>query len=217
MLIAYERSFIPEAGYTRGLTYQEYFGMDEKISSPLTINMPESPEDVEQENIKLRRAFATGETKGLTVTQGYDEIMNASMTAMDNVVARTKRAHSRGFGDTTDEMTQALLDAPSGTNYHNFIKKHPDAFQYWLAEQKYANAGTFPDEVKVYREGHVIYESGFETFETAAGKEKTDAKGTFNVRIQMSSTPSGLRYTQSHPSGLGMTISGACDPIVQGK
>lgn len=41
--------------------------------------------------------------------------------------------------------------------------------------------------------------------------------GLTYVRIQIISTPSGLRYMQSYPSGVGMTMSGTCDPTLQNK
>lgn len=224
MLIAYQQSgFSVEAGYIRGLTYQEYFGTDEKNASPTTINMPMSPEEIEQNKIKVANALSSG--KGGNVSVAFLERTNAEMIAADNQIALMKRALSRGFisdADMKDEMIQAMLDGPYGTNWRAFVAKHPDVWEMWFAHQKYENTGNAPpDDVKVYREGNVIFETGYTgsgTFETTAGMDKSsDFSHSLNVRIQMTPTPSGLRYTQSYPSGLGMTINGACDPIVQDK
>lgn len=223
MLIAYQQSgFSREDGYTRGLTYQEYFGMDEKIPSPLAINMPESPEDVALEKAQSERDISEHKPNATVSTQFMIRAHISIITAK-NQIADTKKALARGFisdVDMKDEMIRALLDGPEGTNWHNYVDKHPDVWEFWLAQQKYENTGNpLPEDVKVYREGNVIYETGWTgsgTFETTAGMDKAEAKDVpLNVRIQMTPTPSGLRYTQG--GNIGMTVNGACDPIAQSK
>ena len=69
--------------------------------------------------------------------------------------------------------------------------------------------------MSIYREGNVISETrgtSSGTFETSTGMPKSESDGLTYVRIQMISTPSGLRYMQSHPSGVGTTIGG---PVTQ--
>jgi hypothetical protein len=218
MLIAYQQNgYISGEGYKRGLTYQEYI-ISEKDTDIRTINMPQSPEQYAQDVAAAARANAAGDTKDVPFSHGSSVLLKAELVALQNLIYRAKRASKWGLlspDDLKNEEIQAFLDAPDGTNYRNFINKHPDAFQYWLAEQKYVNSGLIAKQVKVYREGNVIYESGqpgFGKFETSAG-----SKGIMDIQIEMTSTPSGLRFTQSYLSGIGMTTSGACDPIVPEK
>jgi len=142
-------------------------------------------------------------------------LLKAQIIAFKNQGADVKEAFLSDDAER-DEVIQARFDAPNGTNYHSLVKKHLDAFAFWLAEQKYENAGVTPNSVKVYREGNVIYETGLPgsgTFETTAGMAEAESRKFMNVRIQMTPTSSGLRYTQSYPSGVGTTENGACDPI----
>jgi hypothetical protein len=221
MLIGYqEGGFTQKTGYMRGLTYQEYFGMDEKNPSPVAVNLPMTPESVELETGRVATLLAA-HTPNATTTISFETRMNAELIAADNQIALTKDSLGKGYiteADMKDEMIQAMLDGPYGTNWHAFVSKHPEAWEYWLARQKYENAGMFPDDVKIYREGNVIYEAMFGSglFETATGMDKSDLKSLVNTRIQMSSTASGLRYTVSTTYGsIGIPISGACDGIAR--
>ena len=54
-----------------------------------------------------------------------------------------------------------MEDGPYETNWLGFVAKHPDVWEMWFAQQKYENTGNaLPDDVKVYREGNVIFETG---------------------------------------------------------
>lgn len=214
-------------GYVRGLTYQEYFGIDEKIANITTVNMPQSPETYHQNMTALQAAIAN-HTPNAKISLETLVMMHAMGIAMENASALAKSAMhdpqiaQYGFDKdlAKDPETVALLDEPDGTNYRNFIAQHPEYFGVWLARQKYLNAGWTPEHMSAYREGNVIYETGGPgsgTFETAAGMSDSASKDLTFVRIQMSTTPSGVRYTESHPSGVGLTINGACDSIAQGK
>jgi hypothetical protein len=237
MLIAYQdggmafgfRSIEDERryGYIRGLTYQEYFGTDDKVADARTVNMPQSPEQFRQ-NMAAAHAAVANHTPNATISQETLVLWNQMHIALDNAAAATKSAMhdpkliEYGFDQdlAKDPEARALLDEPDGTNYHNFIAQHQEYFDVWLARQKFYNAGLDPENKSIYREGNVIYETGGTasgTFETATGMSKPESHGLTYVRIQMISTPSGLRYMQSYPSGVGMTINGACDPIAQGK
>jgi hypothetical protein len=218
MLIAYQQSgFKAESGYTRGLTYQEYLGTDEKNANIQPVNLPRSPEAYLQDMRALSEAVAARTDASLP--QASLILLKAQIIAFKNQGADVKEAFLSGDAER-DEVIQARFDTPSGTNYHNLVKKHLDAFMFWLAEQKYENAGVTPNSVKVYREGNVIYETGLPgsgTFETTAGMDEAESKKFLNVRIQLTPTPSGLRYTQSYPSGVGATENGACDPIASAQ
>jgi hypothetical protein len=213
MLIAYQQSgFKAETGYTRGLTYQEY-STDEKNANILPVNLPPSPEAYSQDIKAVSAAIAAHGDASLP--QASLILLKAQMIAFKNQVADVKEAFLSDDA-MKDEVIQARFDAPNSTNYHNLVQRHLDAFMFWLAEQKYENAGVIPQSVKAYREGNVIYETGFPgsgTFETTAGMDEAQSKKFMNVRIQMTSTSSGLRYTQSYPSGVSATENGACDPI----
>jgi hypothetical protein len=214
-------------GYIRGLTYQEYFGTDEKVADVRTVNMPQSPEEYRQ-NMTAAQAAIANHTPNATISQDTLVLSNEMSVALNNASAAAKSAMhdpkviQYGFDKdiAKDPEVKALLDEPDGTNYRNFIAQHQEYFDIWLARQKFHNAGWDPDNMSIYREGNVIYETGGTgsgTFETATGMSKSESRGLTYVRIQMIPTPSGLRYMQSYPSGVGMTINGACDPIAQDK
>lgn len=213
MLIAYQQSgFKAESGYTRGLTYQEY-STDEKNAKIVPVNLPPSPEEYSQDMRAISAAIAARSDASLP--QASLILLKAQIIAFKNQVADVKEAFLSDDA-VKEEVIQARFDAPNSTNYHSLVKRHLDAFMFWLAEQKYENAGIIPQSVKAYREGNVIYETGVPgsgTFETTAGMDEAQSMKFMNVRIQMTPTSSGLRYTQSYPSGAGATENGACDPI----
>ena len=134
MLIGYqEGGFTQKTGYMRGLTYQEYFGMDEKNPSPVAVNLPMTPESVELETGRVATLLAA-HTPNATTTISFETRMNAELIAADNQIALTKDSLGKGYiteGDMKDEMIQAMLDGPYGTNWHAFVSKHPEAWEYW--------------------------------------------------------------------------------------
>ena len=213
-----------EFGYSRGLTYQEYIGSDTDVTP---INMPISPEEYAEERSKALQA-GPGSLISLELLAMFD----AQSVAVNNAIAVTKST-IRGAATypdieeplLKDEEVQALLDAPDGTNYHNYLKNHPGYFEISLIRQKYYDARIIdpPGGFKIYREGNVIFESvfGLGVFEPAAsigkigGGEKS-GEGGLTTRIEMEDTASGLRFLQSHALGgsaIGIPITGKCDPI----
>jgi hypothetical protein len=214
MLIAYQQSgFKAKNGYTRGLTYQEYLGTDEKNANIQPVNLPRSPEEYLQDMRELSAAVAARTDDSLP--QASLILLKAQIIAFKNQGADVEEAFLSDDSER-NEVIQARFDAPDATHYHRLVRKHLDAFMFWLAEQKYENAGVIPNSVTVDREGNVIYETGVPgsgTFETTAGMDESESRKFTNVRIQMTPTSSGLRYTRSYPSGAGATEDGACDPI----
>lgn len=214
-------------GYSRGLTYQEYIDSDTGVT---TINMPMSPEAYNEEMPKVMQGQNGGK-----ISLAALQFVGAMMASENNAIALIKnvmqKAGKRGFeGDLLkDEETLALLDAPYGTNFNNYLDKHPDYLFVLLARQKYYSAGIAdaPGGFKVYREGNVIFESyfGSDVFETAdaegntASKEKSAQSG-LAARIEMEETDSALRFVMTHSlrgSGIGIPIAGECDLLPNHK
>ena len=208
-------------GYSRGLTFQEYLGSDTGVT---TMNMPISPEAFAEE---LPKAMQSGK-----ISMAAIELLNAQRVAFQNAIAIAKSTRQSVAKFPTlerdflkDEEAQALLDAPDGTNYHNFEDKHPGYLPSLLHRQKYYDAGIIDPKggFTIYREGKVIFEDDFgsNVFQSAGddgrvGGEGKSATSGLAVRIQMEDTASGLRFVQTHSlggSGIGIPIVGKCDLI----
>jgi hypothetical protein len=204
-------------GYSRGLTYQEYIASDTGISP---INMPISPEDYAEEMPKAMQ--------GQPVSAKTIEMAHGEVVAMDDAIAYAKSTRQAVAEYPAleakflkDAEAQALLDAPDGTNFRNFLEGHPGFATQVFYRQKYIDAGmTAPDGgFKVYREGNVAFERDFGSgiFGPAGSLRSTDeqTKG-LATRIQLEDTASGLRFLQSNTidgSGIGIPITGRCDHI----
>lgn len=204
-------------GYSRGLTYQEYIATDTGISP---INMPISPEEYAEE---LPKAM-----QGQPVSQKTIDMARSEAVAMDNAIAyakSTRRAVAKypalEAKFLKDQEAQALLDAPDGTNFQNYLVAHPGFATQVFYRQKYTDAGiTAPvGGFRVYREGNVAFERDFGSgiFGPAGSLRSADepAKG-LATRIQMEDTASELRFLQSSTidgARVGIPITGRCDHI----
>lgn len=212
MLVAYApaKDFAPAArfGYKRGITFQEYNVFRDGISAS---NLPASPEEVES-------ALQDYAKKG-TAPIGVVVLLQTKIQSFENAVAFAKVVAQRESGEELrkDKLTTALLDAPSGTNYHNFLAENPQFPESVLHTQKYLNAGVRIPDVKPYREGNIIFEKDF-----GNGLFLTDPENKFKgdpirVEIQMQETESGLRFSRrfQRTDSLGTPFMGRCDPIAQ--
>jgi len=205
-------------GYERGVTYQEYIGSDKEIAA---INMPISPEEYSSQ---LRAALETKRVSAKAL-----EMLEAQLQSAQNAIAMAKAVRKKAAKYPTieeellkDEEERALLDAPDGTNYHNFITNHPEFPEVFLHRQKYYNAG-IPSPPSgaftVYREGNLLFEKDFgsDVFETAVTGEASSNAGLLVIRVEMQDTASGLRFVKSQSlrnSGVGIPIAGKCDPLL---
>ena len=194
-----------DLGYKRGLTYQEYFRSSMDIGA---LNMPLAPETYASE---LQASVQTGRITGQAA-----DLLSSHLASIENAVALAKAVRNSAADFPSieksllhDDEELALLDAPTGTNYHNFIAKHPDFPSSMLDKQKYFNAGVIapPSGFKIYREGNVIFEKDFGTdiFDTQAPSEKV-----LGVRVEMQETSSGLRFVMSHSlgdAGVGIPVA----------
>lgn len=210
-------------GYIRSLTYQEYMGSDTGITA---MNMPITPAEY-ADSEEMSKVVESG-----TISWKALELMTAQVIALNNEVAIAKSAvqsaakyPSMENSLIKDKETDALLDAPDGTLFQEFLDKHPGYAMKMFYEQKYIDAGliNLPGGYKAYNEGNMIYEKNFgsEIFESIhsdgkIGNNHKSEKDGLRTRIQMENTASGLRFMESHTMGVssvGIPIDGKCDPI----
>jgi len=210
-------------GYSRALTYQQYVESETGI---IATYLPMSPESFEEEMPKVMQSRQ--------ISPGALELVNTEIIALHNAIAIAKSTRVIVAGDPTlesdflkDPEAQALLDAPDGTNYRDYLLSHPGYVEGLLYRQKYYPAGIVEPEggFKVYREGRLIFERdfGLDLFEPAGdlgkigGTGKSAPRGLV-LKMQMQDTESGLRfiYTLSdNGSAVGDPIGGKCDPITE--
>ena len=192
-----------ELGYKRGFTFQEYTRGEKEIRP---INMPSSSEML---NSEVKAGLESGH-----ISMGAFELLNSRLLAANNAVAiakevwdKVKKSGTRDILQKENPMEEedyALLDGPDRTNFHNYVKKHPEFSEIQLQRQKYYDAGMGvpPDGTtfKSYNEGNVIFERDFgsEVFETLDGLGNFPKARVVSTRIQMQETSSGLRFLMSH-------------------
>jgi hypothetical protein len=211
MIVAYDEhdSFKNDSafGYKRGVTIQEYLGSGVDITA---INTPVAPEEYA---LEVQSMLQTKQ-----ISSGTAELLHEHIQSAENAAALAKSARktSVNFPEMekellSDELARALLDAPDGTNYHNFLASHPEFPEAFLDWQKYYNAGIFTPPsgaFKKYREGNVLFEENFGTnvFEGAA------IKGSgIRLRLEMDETSSGLRFVLTY--GMGIPRTGKCEEV----
>ncbi len=204
-------------GYHRGLTYQEYIASETGISP---MNMPISPDEFATEMPKAM--------KGLPVSMTVIDMAEGEIVALDNAVAAMKNLRNKLAAEPAleskflqDPETQALLDAPDGTNYQSYLQTHPSFTTEIFYREKYFSAGLVSPVggFKVYLEGNLAFERDYGSGvfgPPSSVRGSGEAVKGLATRIQMDDTSVGLRFLKSSTldgSGVGIPIAGRCDPI----